>query len=162
MQKNTTQWAPLMSRGRKSWNYTMSLSCSSAISQLSHSHPGESRCKAAYKCPQPFSKDEEKMKRKSFACAHSQVLFYYYSLRSGNREVKALQFWGGSTSSKFALCYLKQWGLEISLFNLQIKNLRKAEGNLGKNKTPWLYFECFKIKQNKITHKPPEFSFGGK
>lgn len=60
---------------------------------------GESICKATYKYPQSFSKEEERMEETIFACAQLKMLSetslevpnmkFYYLCIAENREIKA-------------------------------------------------------------------------
>ena len=71
---------------------------------------------------------KRKLKRKIFACAHLKFLSYYYSLTAENREVKALcTFEVLLHQANLDFAYLSSEALEITLFNLQIRNPQKAE-----------------------------------
>lgn len=129
MQNSTTQQAPLMSRGRKSWNCILKMfPCNiTALTQVSWGKQMQSSLQIP---SSPFRKDEEK--NICLCSLTSSVLFYDYSWRAGNREVKALQFWGGSTPSKFGLCYLSNEAWKSACLTYKFKTYKKLKETLGK------------------------------
>lgn len=121
VQKNTTERAPPMSRGRKSWNCITSLSCSLQYHSPHTGTLGKADAKQLKNTLSPSAKMKMEEKNICLCSLTNSIPSHDYSLKAGNWEVKALQFWGGSAASKFGVCYFsnKAWKSACLIYKLK-------------------------------------------